>query len=216
MSNSERVLCVPSSQVHKITKKRRESFLMTFRPLIQLLSSPDLCFLPRSECENNPEYKQISLYSVFRCNCRVFAYRRGVSGGDTRLFGNWSIGIGGHASEAGLEGRSFLPSDPMERLSLLESEAMREINEEIRLDAIPTSVIQAGLVNHEDGDIGDYHIGVVYIWRLSAPRIMVREDCLVDPGWINVTNGELAKFEKENKWEGWSRIVIDNLGRYVS
>ncbi|MEG1686418.1 MAG: hypothetical protein RR276_00900, partial [Angelakisella sp.] len=53
-------------------------------------------FIPRPEAENDPTRKQIIPYVVLCRGSEVFATRRLNKGGEARLHGLLSLGIGGH------------------------------------------------------------------------------------------------------------------------
>ena len=53
-------------------------------------------FIPRPDAENDPGYKQIIPYVVLRRGDKIFMTRRLKKGGEARLHGLMSIGVGGH------------------------------------------------------------------------------------------------------------------------
>ncbi len=53
-------------------------------------------FMPRREAEQDPGHKQIIPYLVLRDGPRLFVIHRTRAGGDARLHGRYSIGVGGH------------------------------------------------------------------------------------------------------------------------
>ncbi|GAF85092.1 unnamed protein product, partial [marine sediment metagenome] len=53
-------------------------------------------FLPRSQAEADPTYKQLIPYVIMACDGKYLSYVRGTRAGERRLVGNRSIGIGGH------------------------------------------------------------------------------------------------------------------------
>ena len=53
-------------------------------------------YLPRPAAEIDPASKQLIPYVVVRQDLRVFLMERSSAGGDARLHGKASIGVGGH------------------------------------------------------------------------------------------------------------------------
>ena len=135
----ERVLCFPSSRLDEIG--RWEGFCSSFiAPMIFDRKHTPFQFLPRSQVETDPSYKQLIPYVITQYNgphedSLILSYTRGKSGGEDRLKKFKSIGIGGHVSESVLSHRERLKSHINETRSLefsyVKLEAEREINEEI-------------------------------------------------------------------------------------
>ena len=57
-------------------------------------------FMPRSQAEKDPSFKQLIPYVIMNCGDKFLSYVRGKRAGETRLVGNRSIGIGGHINPA--------------------------------------------------------------------------------------------------------------------
>ena len=94
----ERVLVVPSAELDRLG--RFQGFSAEADRYITALLLPELMqYRPRSEVEDDPGYKQIIPYVVFRCADAVFCYTRGKSQGEARLHRLRSLGVGGHVSE---------------------------------------------------------------------------------------------------------------------
>src|SRR5262245_54170535 len=64
-------------------------------------------FMPRSEAEENPDFKQIIPYVSIRHKDRWLHYIRGKASGEKRLVAKGSIGVGGHINP---EARSLFDS----------------------------------------------------------------------------------------------------------
>src|ERR1700722_6756981 len=103
----ERVLVVPSTELDRLG--RFQGFSGEVDRYITALLVPELMqYRPRSEVEDDPGYKQIIPYVVFRCNGSVFCYTRGKSQGEARLHRLRSLGVGGHVSEEDAQGGKSL------------------------------------------------------------------------------------------------------------
>src|SRR2546427_4908447 len=61
-------------------------------------------FTPRASVEEDPSFKQIIPYLIVRHRGRLFLVQRSTEGGETRLHGKYSIGVGGHIKRGDAEG----------------------------------------------------------------------------------------------------------------
>ena len=103
----ERVLVVPTSRFHELGHFQGFSADMG-RYLPALLDGDDLAYRPRGEMEQDPSFKQLIPYVVFRYidsadAVHVFQYTRGGGQGEKRLHAKRSVGIGGHISTLDLD-----------------------------------------------------------------------------------------------------------------
>src|SRR5208337_4189957 len=90
-------------------------------------SAQHLVYLNRSAAEQNKRYKQLIPYVLLMCQGRILRYRRGKAGGETRLHGLYSVGIGGHISE---EDNGLFSNDRGYQEGM-----RRELMEEVAIDA---------------------------------------------------------------------------------
>src|SRR5262245_62773015 len=81
-------------------------------------------FVERTRAERTPAWKQVIPYCVVEHEGRVLLLRRRAKGGEARLHGKFSIGVGGHVN----------PVDHTEGEAIVTEAARREIAEEIELD----------------------------------------------------------------------------------
>src|SRR2546425_13221371 len=61
-------------------------------------------FRPRAGVEEDASFKQIIPYLIVRHRGRLFLVQRSTEGGETRLHGKYSIGVGGHINPGDVEG----------------------------------------------------------------------------------------------------------------
>src|ERR1700722_20164233 len=117
----ERVLVVPSAGLDRLG--RFQGFSAEAQRYITALLVPELMqYRPRSEIEEDPGFKQIIPYVIFRSGEAVFCYTRGKSQGEARLHRLRSLGVGGHVDETDADGRPTLDA--------YEMALRREIDEE--------------------------------------------------------------------------------------
>ena len=88
----EMVMVVPRDQVPDF-----QGFMAVGRDYVLALSSLGR-YMKRSLAEEDPSFKQLIPYAIIMSGGQVFKYRRGVKGGESRLHGLISVGVGGHIS----------------------------------------------------------------------------------------------------------------------
>jgi len=106
-------------------------------------------FKRRGDVEQDPSIKQIIPYLMVRHGGRIFVFQRSAAGGEARLHGKYSIGVGGHINRSDVEGD----------VDLLEAGLRRELEEELVVDAAPEQVGELaavhGIVLHALAGTGD-------------------------------------------------------------
>ncbi len=154
----EQVLVVPSLLFREIGYF--QGFQPNSAPYLKTLLDPSFTsYLPRDEAEDDPSYKQLIPYCIFRHEGEVFHYRRGSQQGEARLHAKRSIGVGGHICTDDDGGTSSVYQEGM----------WREIQEEVYLDSEFTETC-VGLINDDETDVGRVHLGIVHIFDLEAPK----------------------------------------------
>jgi predicted NUDIX family phosphoesterase len=146
---------------------------------------------PRSAMEQDPSFKQIIPYLVLRDGLRYFLMQRTNAGGDPRLHGRYSIGVGGHLNpgDGGLLGG-----------------LRREWNEELVAGFVPSFRLVA-LLNDDTTPVGAVHLGAVYLADAAGRPVAVRE--------TDKLTGDFAEPEAvgqvRDRMETWSSIVFEFL-----
>jgi predicted NUDIX family phosphoesterase len=197
VKTDERVLVVPGAQLDRLGRFQGFS-PEADRYLSALLVREFMDYRPRSQVEEDPQYKQIIPYVVFRSGAGVFCYRRGPSQGEARLHRLRSLGVGGHVSEEDAQGGRTLDA--------YESALRRELEEEVALGS-PGRIRRVGLINDDATPVGRVHLGVVHLYELEQPDLTPREDGLAEAGFLPVATVRPLRPE----FESWSRICIDSL-----
>ncbi len=195
MPTSERVLCIPRSQLEAA------GAFHGFRPADPvfarvLLDAAGYSFRTRSEVETDPSFKQLIPYVVLRCGGRVFHYRRGGSGTETRLHAKRSVGIGGHIADTDAAGQGDAYTAGM----------LRELHEEVQIGGHTAGEV-FGFINDDRTPVGQVHLGVVHLFELHEPNVVAREAAIADGGFATVA--ELLAVKDE--FETWSQFVLDVL-----
>lgn len=168
-------------------------------------------FQPRGEAlENDVGFKQLIPYVVFShteiadAPRKFFAYRRSPKGGESRLHGKRSLGVGGHIKvEDGVDAnvayvRAF----------------EREICEEVHINKSGWSSEFIGVLNDDLGEavdgkvpVGQVHLGIVSLVSLINDGVSAKEDELVDTGFFTIEE-LLADIDN---FESWSQLLIQHF-----
>lgn len=189
-----RVLVVPGAELDRLGRFQGFS-PEADRYLTALLAPGRGEFRPRGEVEDDPSFKQIIPYVVFRAGDRVFCYTRGSSQGEARLHRLRSLGVGGHVDEADADGVATLDA--------YELALRRELDEEVAI-ASPGTLRRVGLINDDATPVGRVHLGVVHVYDLVRPSVSPREAGLAEPGFVPVAD----LTAQSDRFESWSRICI--------
>ena len=152
-------------------------------------------YLERPIAENNPTYKQLIPYVVVRDGEAVFLMQRTDTGGDARLHGKASIGVGGHLN----------PVD--EGDDALMAGLRREWAEELEADWDPEFRL-IGLLNDDSNPVGAVHLGVVFEVRADGRPVEVRERDKLTGAFADADEVAAAW----DRLETWSRLVAEELG----
>jgi predicted NUDIX family phosphoesterase len=190
----ERVLVVPGSEFDRLG--RFQGFSEEADRYLSALLAPGLgSFRARRDVEDDPGFKQIIPYVIFRSGGLVFTYRRGKGQGESRLHSLRSLGVGGHVAEEDADGQSTIDA--------YELALRRELDEEVAIGSFGT-LRRVGLINDDSNPVGAVHLGVVHIFDLDRPLIKPREEGLADPEFVEIL--ELRRYWDE--FETWSQICI--------
>jgi predicted NUDIX family phosphoesterase len=200
--HTEHVLVVPTELFHRL------GYFQGFCPDVDryfddLLSADHTSYRPRGEMEQDPSFKQLIPYVIFRHTDAaglqsIFQYTRGGGQGERRLHAKRSVGIGGHISSDDESASSDLHP--------YEEGMRRELDEEV---IIETRYQQqcVGLINDDETEVGRVHLGVVHLFDVQTPAVRPRESEILDAGFRPVTE-LLADLEG---FESWSRICLEAL-----
>jgi len=176
-----------------------------------LLESAGLWIGPRYQLEDDPRFSQVIPYVVAKVGGKVLAYTRGAEGGEARLHGMVSVGVGGHVD---FEGVVTKPARfEIDAEQTLYYTAIRELDEEI---GSPTNRNQwqpvlKGLLATRGTPVGDVHVGVVYTITLDElpPRV---ENTMVDVQAMSVD--ELSALNEQGRLEPWTKALLPFLASF--
>ncbi|USN54983.1 MAG: NUDIX domain-containing protein [Candidatus Peribacteria bacterium] len=135
--------------------------------MTRLLQQSD--FKVRQDMEIDPSFQQPIPYTIIWNPelQKVIAYKRSSDetiAGDQRLYGKWSIGVGGHIEQ-----------DIVGDTSPVETTALREIAEEAHITNLEKLEL-LGYINDNSDEVGRVHFGVVYL------AITATQDATINDG----------------------------------
>ena len=151
-------------------------------------------FMDRPLAEDDPTFKQLIPYVVVRDGPLVYLMERTAAGGDARLHGKASIGVGGHLNPVD-EGE-----DP------LTDGLRREWSEELLTDWQPQFRL-LGLLNDDSNPVGSVHLGVVFEVQADGRPVEVREHDKLTGRFATAAEVRAAW----DRMETWSRLVAEHL-----
>ena len=152
-------------------------------------------FRPRPEMEEDPSYRQIIPYVVLTRGEEVFVLRRLKKGGEKRLHGLLSIGVGGHIN----------PVDEAGRGEALMRGLRREVEEEVEVER-ELSLVPVGVINEETNEVGSVHLGFMFRMEVAG-EVRVRETEKLEGLWV--PKSELPALREQ--LEGWSKIAMEAI-----
>lgn len=201
MKHSELILAVRRADVdpalaHGFSPKN-------FPAAFQWLESCGLWLGPRRLLETEPSYLQIIPYLILSNGAGFLCYERSKSGGEKRLHGERSIGIGGHVDAVDVEW-----SADGSRVLLRETLAdggFREVNEEVGWKSLPL-VKWLGVVYDDHAEVGRVHVGIVGLVITDGPVLVTPEHSIADPHMRSVDELESMAGELES----WSRMIVES------
>jgi predicted NUDIX family phosphoesterase len=198
MATEERVLCFERNIFEGLGVFQGIS--LDAEKYLPVVTSPaKTTYLNRSAAELDKNFKQLIPYVLIICNDKILRYRRGKGGGETRLHGFYSVGIGGHISEEdhGLFTQQAGYQEGMRR----------ELMEEIALELDEVKEAPVAVINDDSTDVGYVHFGVVHILRVADETVAGRSVGINSPEFVSIADA----MKDTSGYESWSRFCIENL-----
>lgn len=187
----EKVLVVKTEKLAKFISGRTGLLTADREEMLDIIVNHHE-FIDRPAAEKDPSYKQIIPYVVLTRKGLVFATRRLNKGGESRLHGKVSIGIGGHIN----------PVDETDRRSVLMKGLERELDEEVYIQRRGELVPQ-GFINDDGNGVGAVHLGLCFSMEVEG-EVSVKETEKLSGGWMSLQE---LRGEFDNM-ETWSQIAL--------
>lgn len=169
----------------------------------ELLHAPPSLFMHRPTAESSLEHKQIVSYVMIKHGNSILRFTRGrISSIGNYLFGEYSIGFGGHVQERDLNFFSLKDGDLGYRESV-----RRELIEEIGIDVNGDSVKSfrlLGVLNDESSELGIRHFAFIHQVDLGKKYFEKREMSINKPQFVSIPQTG-KDFEG---YEYWSKLCL--------
>lgn len=153
----------------------------------------------RGDMEEDPNYKQLVSYCLLENHQgELLVYKRLSGGGESRLHGQGSIGVGGHMNDVpGAESIN----------EVIRTNAQRELEEEVGLSPAKSQNLQyLGFINDDTNEVGEVHLGVVFKITVDKNDVEVQETDTLAIEWV-----EQGKKEDTSNFETWSSLILEAL-----
>ena len=151
-------------------------------------------FVPRYRAELDRGYRQIIPYCMLTCEDKIFTTRR--LGGDQRLVGKLSIGIGGHIER--VDAKS---------MNLIRDALHRELDEEVDIGSNIVDIQMLGHIYMDKSPVDSVHYGLAYSVKLDGLDVKVKETEVLEGSWY--TKDELMGLKED--LEDWSLYCLENF-----
>src|SRR3990172_6307168 len=187
--NSEEILVVKRTHLFRDTPAWTGLRSLDFDEYLSLITEHQE-FHPRYLMENDPTYKQIIPYLIFKNNDQFFLMERNKKASEGRLASKLTLGIGGHIRKEDMTTPDIF------------SWAKREFHEEVNYTGNLTFK-PLGVLNDDSDTVGQVHIGFVFLLEGDSDAISVKSE---------LASGHLATLDElklvENRMEGWSSTAL--------
>ncbi|WP_154837470.1 NUDIX domain-containing protein [Staphylococcus sp. Marseille-Q1834] len=197
----EQIIVVPRKTIFEDEKNAFNGFLSKNDPQGDSIFNalPHYEVKRRGDMEEDPSYKQLISYCLLENeNNELLVYKRLSGGGEERLHGQSSIGVGGHMND--VVGAQSINE-------ILRVNAQRELEEEVGLsEQNSQNMDYIGFINDDTNEVGKVHIGVVFKIKVNSQDIEVKETDTLKIEWV-----EQEKIEDYDNFETWSALILKDL-----
>ncbi|WP_436936993.1 NUDIX domain-containing protein [Staphylococcus xylosus] len=153
----------------------------------------------RGDMEEDPTFKQLISYCILENeNDELLVYERLSGGGEARLHGQSSIGIGGHMND--VKGAESINE-------VLRVNAQRELEEEVGLsESKSQNLAYIGFINDDTNEVGEVHLGVVFKIHVNSNDVEAMETDTLRIKWV-----DQSKIEDYDEFETWSALILQAI-----
>lgn len=166
---------------------------------------------PRPLLEQDNDFVQPIPYILLRKGDKVLAYRRGEEGGEGRLHGAVSVGVGGHIDA---QDARYNEEGVIDLAKTLRVAAQREIAEEIGLMPQAGAFNWTHVISTDQTEVDKVHIGLVAqidFASFGVGESMDPEACMKDVAWREPS---ALLFDHEAgtiQLESWSLLALNAI-----
>ncbi|MGW9991857.1 NUDIX domain-containing protein [Staphylococcus capitis] len=153
----------------------------------------------RGDMEEDSKFKQLISYCLLENEKgEILVYERLSGGGEERLHGQSSIGVGGHMNDV-------MGADSINEV--LRVNAQRELEEEVGLAKEDSQNMEyLGFINDDNNEVGKVHMGIVFKITVSTTDVEAKETDNLRIKWV-----EKGSIESYDDFETWSALILQDL-----
>lgn len=188
----EQVLVVKREKIEKFIAGKNGLITENVPELLEIIRNEHE-YMPRAEAEGQPAFKQIIPYVILRQGDKIFVTRRLNKGGEARLHGKISIGVGGHINPVDEQG------------DMLMKGLWREINEEVELHS-HGELCSCGFINDDSNSVGSVHLGACFTLETEG-EVTVKETEKLEGLWMTLPELKASY----DYMETWTQIALEVL-----
>ena len=188
----EQVLVVKREKIEKFIAGKNGLITENAPELLEIIRNEHE-YMPRAEAEEQPAFKQIIPYVILRQGDKIFVTRRLNKGGEARLHGKISIGVGGHINPVDEQG------------DMLMKGLWREIHEEVELHS-HGELCSCGFINDDSNSVGSVHLGACFTLETEG-EVTVKETEKLEGLWMTLPELK-ANYDY---METWTQIALEVL-----
>ena len=195
MATEEQVLCFKRELFEKLGVF--QGINLDVEKYLPVITAPaNTTYRERSAAELDRHFKQLIPYVLIICNDKILRYRRGKGGGETRLHGLFSVGIGGHISDVDDELFSNAGYQEGMRRELIEEVAIEDMKE-----------VAVAVINDDSTEVGYVHLGVVHVMQVDNEDVAGRRSGIVSPEFVPIVDA----IKDAAAYESWSRFCLEQM-----
>ena len=197
----EQIIVVPRSVLFNDDKNAFNGFLhknnIKGKDIFNALSEYEV--KRRGDMEEDPTFKQLISYCLLENEQgEILVYERLSGGGEERLHGQSSIGVGGHMNDV-------VGADSINEV--LRVNAQRELEEEVGLASEDSQNMEyIGFINDDTNEVGKVHMGVVFKITVHTSDVEAKETDTLRIKWV-----EKGSIESYDDFETWSALILQDL-----
>ena len=168
-------------------------------------------FVERRWAEADSSFKQVIPYNLVvhtpggAAEPEVLLLERKAAGGESRLHGKLSIGVGGHINPVYTDDTPG-PADT----DVLDAGCRRELEEELTFDT-SYGLHAVGAINDESGDVGSVHFGLVNVAHCATTAVSIRETDVLAGRFVPLSELEQLAADEGGRFETWSALIVPHL-----
>ena len=153
----------------------------------------------RGDMEEDSIFKQLISYCLLENEKgEILVYERLSGGGEERLHGQSSIGVGGHMNDV-------MGADSINEV--LRVNAQRELEEEVGLAKEDSQNMEyLGFINDDNNEVGKVHMGIVFKITVNTTDVEAKETDTLRIKWV-----EKGSIESYDDFETWSALILQDL-----